>query len=213
MTQQLGLDQLVVGTNGTQAIFTSNPSDNWQGKGFLFQDSYIAGRPLRLVTSEKSNINPSINHGYVVYNAKYVGDPNATVVSYGPSSGGKLVNQGAGSTINNDDISEWRSLNVQDTGSYTLLTDKNGNPISDQRTQQSTDGLTNYLADNPTTYRYIGTNSNSGASTAAKDTGAINYSVPGLAPGQDTPITPTAQDTTSTPDANGNNQGYTSPSY
>lgn len=38
MTQQLGLDQMVIGTNGTAAIMTSNPGNDWQGKGFEFQE-------------------------------------------------------------------------------------------------------------------------------------------------------------------------------
>lgn len=37
MTQQLGLDQLVVGTNGATAIMTSNPGNQWQGMGFEFE--------------------------------------------------------------------------------------------------------------------------------------------------------------------------------
>jgi hypothetical protein len=37
MTQQLGLDQMVIGTNGTTAIMTNNPSNNWQGAGFDFE--------------------------------------------------------------------------------------------------------------------------------------------------------------------------------
>jgi murein DD-endopeptidase MepM/ murein hydrolase activator NlpD len=37
MTQKLGLDQLVIGTNGTQAIFANNPGNDWQGMGFEFE--------------------------------------------------------------------------------------------------------------------------------------------------------------------------------
>jgi hypothetical protein len=37
MTQQLGLDQMVIGTNGATAILTNNPSNNWQGAGFEFE--------------------------------------------------------------------------------------------------------------------------------------------------------------------------------
>jgi hypothetical protein len=37
MTQQLGLDQMVIGTNGSAAIFANNPGDQWQGAGFEFE--------------------------------------------------------------------------------------------------------------------------------------------------------------------------------
>ncbi len=40
MTQQLGLDQMVIGTNGTTAIMTNNPSNNWQGAGFKFEGAW-----------------------------------------------------------------------------------------------------------------------------------------------------------------------------
>jgi hypothetical protein len=46
MTQQLGLDQLVIGSNGTTAIMTNNPGNQWQGAGFEFETSYVASRPL-----------------------------------------------------------------------------------------------------------------------------------------------------------------------
>lgn len=49
MTQQLGLDQMVIGTNGTTAIMTNNPSNNWQGQGFEFE------RPLTLTVSYGGN--------------------------------------------------------------------------------------------------------------------------------------------------------------
>ena len=42
MTQQLGLDQMVIGTNGTQVILTNNASDNWQGAGFLFEGPIVS---------------------------------------------------------------------------------------------------------------------------------------------------------------------------
>jgi hypothetical protein len=38
MTQQLGLDQMVIGTNGTTAIMTNNPGNQWQGAGFEFHE-------------------------------------------------------------------------------------------------------------------------------------------------------------------------------
>ena|GEM_PF-4467931 len=37
MTQQLGLDQMVVGNYGTSAIFTNSPSNGWQGASFKFE--------------------------------------------------------------------------------------------------------------------------------------------------------------------------------
>jgi hypothetical protein len=37
MTQQLGLDQMVIGTNGNTAIMTNNPGNQWQGAGFEFE--------------------------------------------------------------------------------------------------------------------------------------------------------------------------------
>jgi hypothetical protein len=40
MTQQLGLDQFVIGTNGTSAIMTNKPSNAWQGKRFEFESAY-----------------------------------------------------------------------------------------------------------------------------------------------------------------------------
>jgi hypothetical protein len=45
MTQQLGLDQMVIGINGTAAIFANNPSNNWQGKGFEFEGPYSDAYP------------------------------------------------------------------------------------------------------------------------------------------------------------------------
>jgi hypothetical protein len=38
MTQQLGLDQLVIGNNGTQAIFADKAGNDWQGMGFEFEE-------------------------------------------------------------------------------------------------------------------------------------------------------------------------------
>lgn len=40
MTQQLGLDQFVIGTNGTSAIMTNKPSNAWQGAAFRFENAY-----------------------------------------------------------------------------------------------------------------------------------------------------------------------------
>jgi hypothetical protein len=37
MTQQLGLDQIVIGTNGNTVIMTNNPGNQWQGAGFEFE--------------------------------------------------------------------------------------------------------------------------------------------------------------------------------
>jgi murein DD-endopeptidase MepM/ murein hydrolase activator NlpD len=42
MTQQLGLDQMVIGNNGAQAIFTNNPGNQWQGAGFLFEGPIVS---------------------------------------------------------------------------------------------------------------------------------------------------------------------------
>lgn len=41
MTETLGLDQVVLGSDGASSIFSTKPSSNWQGKGFKFEGAYI----------------------------------------------------------------------------------------------------------------------------------------------------------------------------
>jgi hypothetical protein len=63
MTQQLGLDQLVVGTNGTQAIFTNNPSNNWQGAGFEFEQTASLGFGGEVTKGKGGNYSAAVNIG------------------------------------------------------------------------------------------------------------------------------------------------------
>ena len=213
MTQQLGLDQLVVGMNGTQAIFTNNPSNNWQGKGFEFEDSYISWRPLNAPG------NSNYMHGYTVYGASYPGDKNATVVSYGPSGNlvfnGNLIRHAPGTTINKDDRKHWESLYGQPygpyriQGPYKLLVDKDGRPVSDQKVEDAVKGMDTYLMYNPTEYNYFGPNSNTPPGIIGTNAGAVNVTIPAKAPGQDTPLTGTVTEDSSDPESYGGGYGST----
>jgi RHS repeat-associated protein len=75
-------------------------------------DSYVAARNLSSVVGRIS-----VKHSYVATNADYVGDPKATIHSYGPLTSGNMGNvkdlerasAGAQAT-HSDDIKAWRSL-------------------------------------------------------------------------------------------------------
>ena len=83
MTQQLGLDQMVIGTNGTTAIMTSNPSNNWQGKGFEFEEK-------RTIT---------IAYGGSIYGGKGGGAQTGLYLTYDKDSPSLLTDLGYYKTI------------------------------------------------------------------------------------------------------------------
>ena len=63
MMHQLGLDQMVIGNNGAQAIFTNNPSNSWQGAGFEFEQTLNIGAGGELTRGKGYNYSGSINLG------------------------------------------------------------------------------------------------------------------------------------------------------
>jgi len=80
------------------------------------EDAYLVSRPLNIMNGLPGN------HNFIVYNARYVGDPGATVISFGDIGGGadttgrvdentKGFSEGTSTT----DRLAWESLSKKDT--------------------------------------------------------------------------------------------------
>lgn len=172
-TNQIGLDQVVFGNDGVSTIIAKNPTNSWQGKKFEFEDSYIGSRGPS--AANNSELSP-VKHGYIATGAKYVGDENATVVSYGSTPEGKLRQLGAETDVNTNDKNDW----LKQSGSFSLMLDEKGKPISDEAVKKSIDATNDYLEKNDTNYSLVSINSNTAAKSVAIYAGAVNPSIPGL---------------------------------
>ena len=203
---QLGQDQVIVGPNGMNYVVV--PGNGGIGGGeFRFETGYLGGRGIRSSsTGNGASVGPQ--HGYVVIGAKYIGDPNALIVSYGKDENGNLTRASSASDLNQNDRKDW----LNKDGNFNMLVDKNGNPISDDKLVQSANDLTNYLNTTPTNYALGGPNSNSAAASTASNAGASNPSIPGIAPGSGVPLPPSPPDTDLSVDAMGVPTGGT-PTY
>ena len=181
---QLGTDQVIVGPNGMNYVVV--PGTQGIGGGeFKFENGYLGGRGIR-TSSTGNGASSGPQHGYVVIGARYIGDPNALIVSYGRDENGNLTRASSSSDLNQNDRKDW----LNKDGNFNLLVDKNGNPISDEKLAKSADDLTNYLNTIPVNYALGGPNSNSAATSTAANAGANNPSIPGIAPGSGVPLPP-----------------------
>ena len=86
-------------------------------------DAYLAARRLDSAIGKLG-----IGHAYVVVDAKYPGDPNATVISFGELASGNMGNVSEPSrasdfsrTTNAADQAHWESLGKNDTGSFSRI--------------------------------------------------------------------------------------------
>jgi Peptidase family M23 len=102
MTQQLGLDQMVVGNNGTATIFTNNPSDNWQGAGFEFNGP-ITHDPVP-GHNQLNSRNQAVGQGNGVYGTNRSGGRSHNGIDITSSVGTNVVAVGSGTVVlvNND---------------------------------------------------------------------------------------------------------------
>lgn len=194
---QLGQDQVILGGDGLNYVVV--PGNGGIGGGeFRFETGYLGGRGIRSSsTGNGASVGPQ--HGYVVIGAKYIGDPNAMIVSYGKDENGNLTRASSASDLNQNDRKDW----LNKDGNFNMLVDKNGNPISDDKLAQSANDLTNYLNTTPTNYALGGPNSNSAAASTASNAGASNPSIPGIAPGSGVPLPPSPPVTYPSVDAMG----------
>ena len=131
------------------------------------EDSYFVARLLDNKVAAKLNM----GHSYIVSNAKYVGDPNATVTSYGKLADGKMGNVNDSSrasevsaTTHASDMAHWGSLKAEGSNEVTKI----------DAPDKTVDAVANAVQET-TTYEYVpglalsgATNSNSAAEAVAQ---------------------------------------------
>lgn len=158
----------------------SNDSFSWlfsQSKYLLL--GFLGGRNLGSIPIRGSSFP---QHGYVVSNADYIGDPKATVYSYGPERNGfyTWLKRLFGGETADTDLKDWLAAKDE----FTLLIDAKGDPISDKQIDAACENLSVQLNINKTAYLTLTDNSNSAAATCAANSGAVNHNIPGFAPGE-----------------------------
>ncbi len=87
-------------------------------------DGYYVSRPLGMDPTKK------ISHNFYVYNAKFLGDPEAVVISFGLKDNGNLGRIKEMNTHNiisksthDDDVSFWKSFKVREGNASLITTD------------------------------------------------------------------------------------------
>jgi len=143
------------------------------------RDSFLVSRALKGF--------PIGNHNFIVSHAKYLGDPNAKVYSWGPLESGKMglvnhVNSGGAARTWEDDSSAWQSLSFE------------GNSGVAFRAIDASDSDVSFLASTVQenrNYKYVpslftgsvNSNSAAGAVAHAADGGTANVPTGGWQPG------------------------------
>ncbi len=128
------------------------------------EKSYLVVRPLSQML-----VNKLAGHAFIVSNARFVGDPKATVHSFGPLANGNMGNLTTGTPADSargthgDDVASWESLRPSSKHAYGAI----------NAPDQVVDAIANAVT--PTTeYAYVpkftpdSTNSNSAALAVAR---------------------------------------------
>ncbi|MCV2886509.1 RHS repeat-associated core domain-containing protein [Aestuariibacter sp. AA17] len=143
------------------------------------RDSFLVSRALKGL--------PIGNHNFIVSHAKYLGDPNAKVYSWGPLDNGKMgfvnhVNSGGAAQTWEDDVTAWQSLSSDGAEGVAF------------RAINASDGDVSFLAgtvQENRDYRYVpsldtgsvNSNSAAGAVAHAADGGPTDVPTGGWQPG------------------------------
>ncbi|MEK6776078.1 MAG: RHS repeat-associated core domain-containing protein, partial [bacterium] len=148
---------------------------NWIDPSGLL--SYLMGRGLQM-----GSLGNYVSHNYIASNAQYIGDPNATIHSYGQNNAGNVgrVDQnttGFSSTTHAADVAHWLSLS---NNNYCTTSSPDVSPIpaSDadvDRTATSVIEDQDYSA----VAGPFGANSNSGAQAVANRAAGRTVPTPG----------------------------------
>ena len=123
--------------------------------------SYLVSRPLAKGTAIKKHPGRfRANHNFIVTNATELGDPGATIISFGRTESGKMGR--VGGEVQKADRNHWISLSEKETAAtYRLLDASDADVIK----------IANSVREN-SDYNYVpsiqgGANSNSGAGAVA----------------------------------------------
>lgn len=112
-----------------------------------------------------------------------MGDPDATIHSYGSDFNGRLIRnpsigteaQTPGYGTYYHDLLDWREMK----GGFTLLKDAKGFKITDEKMAEANIKVTQTLVDNYVRYDKLGPNSNTAAFSSLRLAGVANLEVPG----------------------------------
>jgi hypothetical protein len=97
MTQQLGLDQMVVGDNGSAVIFADKASNDWQGEGFEFNGP-ITHDPVP-GHNQLNSRNQAVGQGNGVYGTNRSGGRSHNGIDITSSVGTNVVAVGSGTVV------------------------------------------------------------------------------------------------------------------